>query len=246
VTALVLHTESSRVQFGRTELEYQIRRTSRDKTVSLAVVPQQGLVVTAPRRATTKRLDSIVREKAAWVVRRLKRQSDLPPPIPQREFVSGETYLYLGRQYRLKIAKGAREAEVCLRAGQLHVPMQTSLAGSQVARAALIAWYKTRAADYLSRRAKQWAKKLGLEAPRLLVSEPRKRWGSASKDGSLRINWRVIQAPTTLVDYVLVHELAHLIHEDHSREFWATVGRVLPDYEERKARLRELGPKLVW
>jgi predicted metal-dependent hydrolase len=81
--------------------------------------------------------------------------------------------------------------------------------------------------------------------PKVSVSAPEKRWGSAAKDGTIRINWRVLQAPVTLVDYVLVHELTHLIHEDHSREFWATVGRVMPDYENRKTRLRELGPGLV-
>jgi predicted metal-dependent hydrolase len=88
---------------------------------------------------------------------------------------------------------------------------------------------------------------MGLEVPKVLVSTPEKRWGSASsKDGTLRINWRVMQAPLSLLDYVLVHELVHLIHEDHSREFWASVGRVIWDYDDRKRRLRELGPRLVW
>jgi predicted metal-dependent hydrolase len=91
-----------------------------------------------------------------------------------------------------------------------------------------------------------WAPKLGLDAPRVVVSEPAKRWGSASADGTLRINWRVMQAPMTLVDYVLVHELTHLVRQHHGREFWATIGRVMPDYEARKRRLRELGPVLVW
>jgi predicted metal-dependent hydrolase len=87
---------------------------------------------------------------------------------------------------------------------------------------------------------------IGIDAPEIVVSEPTKRWGSASKNGTVRINWRVMQAPVTLVDYVLVHELVHLVHEDHSREFWATLGRMMPDYEERKKRLRELGPRMVW
>jgi predicted metal-dependent hydrolase len=79
-----------------------------------------------------------------------------------------------------------------------------------------------------------------------VVAEPPKRWGSTTKAGIVRINWRVLQCPVSLVDYVLAHELVHLIHEDHSRAFWATLGRIMPDYEERKKRLREMGPRLVW
>jgi predicted metal-dependent hydrolase len=79
-----------------------------------------------------------------------------------------------------------------------------------------------------------------------VVAEPPKRWGSTTKNGNVRINWRVLQCPVSLVDYVLAHELVHLIHEDHSRAFWAALGRIMPDYEERKRRLRAMGPRLVW
>jgi len=246
---ILLQAESSSVQFGHTVLAYKIRRTARSKTVSVAVVPKQGLVVTAPKRATRERLDAIVRQKGPWIVRRLKRQSDLPPPLSQREFVSGETYLYLGRQYRLKTNEVGGEPFVRLRGRHLEVDLARSSSPrrrTSEARRAVTDWYKEKAALYLPHRAESWARKLGLKLSQVLVSEPQKRWGSASKDGSLRINWRVVQAPATLVDYVLVHEVAHLLHEDHGREFWATVGRVMPDYEERKARLRELGPRLVW
>jgi predicted metal-dependent hydrolase len=247
--AVAIAGESSRVQFGQTLIEYRIRRTSRAKTVSIAIVPEEGLVVTAPERATTQRLDELVRQKGAWVLQRLKRRSDLPPPLPVREFVSGETFKYLGRQYRLKVRVAGEGEPVGLHGAHLILTLPRGASEAlraSLVRSALVGWYRARAQDYLPRRASQWTPKLGLKSPRILVSEPEKRWGSASKDGSLRINWRVMQAPVTLVDYVLVHELTHLIHEDHSREFWATVGRVLPDYEDRKKRLRELGPGLVW
>ena len=91
-----------------------------------------------------------------------------------------------------------------------------------------------------------WAPRLGLPVPQLIVAEPAKRWGSVAKNGVVRVNWRVLQAPVALVDYVVAHELVHLIHEDHSRAFWAALGRIMPDYEERKSRLRAMGPRLVW
>ena len=86
----------------------------------------------------------------------------------------------------------------------------------------------------------------GLEAPSVIVCEQKKRWGSCDSLGVLRLNWRIIQAPGKLIDYVLVHEVAHICNRNHDRKFWASVARRMPDYEERKARLRELGPSLVW
>jgi hypothetical protein len=249
VTALAVTGECSRVQFGQSVLVYRVRRTNRTKTVSIAVVPGQGIVVTAPLRATEQRLNELVRRKGAWALQRLKRQSDLPPPLPVREFVSGETYKYLGRQYRLKVEPSSGVGSVRLHGATLTLAVKAGVPDPErasAARRALIQWYRQRAKEYLTRRASLWAEKLDLTQPRIIITEPAKRWGSASKDGTLRINWRVIQAPAMLVDYVLVHELVHLIHEHHGREFWAAVGRLMPDYEDRKKRLRELGPRLVW
>jgi predicted metal-dependent hydrolase len=113
-------------------------------------------------------------------------------------------------------------------------------------RAALLDWYKPRAGRRLEAQVKLWAGKLHLNEPDLLLVEPRKRWGSASISGTVRLNWRVIQAPLALVDYVVVHELLHLVHPNHTAEFWAAVGRVMPEYEDRKTRLRKLGPQLEW
>jgi predicted metal-dependent hydrolase len=249
MNAFVSVGESSSVQFGRTLLAYQIRRSRRRSTVSIAVVPKEGLVVTAPEKATTQRLDELVRRKGAWIARRLKHQSDLPPALPEREFVSGESFKYLGRQYRLRVKAGTPGGQVRLRGPYLDLILDKAIPASQRAsgaRKALVEWYRARSRDYLPHRAAHWAARLGLPTPRLVVAEPPKRWGSTTKTGTVRINWRILQCPVSLVDYVIAHELVHLIHEDHSRAFWATLGRIMPDYEERKNRLRAMGPRLVW
>lgn len=106
-------------------------------------------------------------------------------------------------------------------------------------------WYRRLAAARLPEDAARWARRLGVEPPRVIVSEQEKRWGTCSK-GVVRLNWRIVQAPKSLIDYVVAHEVTHLLHEDHSRAFWAALGRVMPDYEVRKGRLREMGPGLVW
>jgi predicted metal-dependent hydrolase len=113
-------------------------------------------------------------------------------------------------------------------------------------RAALIDWYKRNASRKLPERVAHWASKLDAKAPEVLLTEPRKRWGSSSPSGTIRVNWRIVQAPMSLVDYVVAHELTHLRHPDHTSEFWRTLERVMPDYVTRKTTLRALGPDMEW
>lgn len=240
--------ERSEVVWGTTRIPFAIRRSARRTTVSLAVDAQDGLVVTAPRNTSIEKLDSVVRAKARWVVEHLRRKSDLPPPLPPRELVSGEGYRYLGRQLRLRLVVDAPPAPLVLKNGWLELPIPVGLPEEErprYARAALIDWYRRLAAARLPEDAARWARRLGVEPPKVIVSEQEKRWGSCSK-GVVRLNWRIMQAPKGLIDYVVAHEVTHLLHEDHSRAFWAALGRVMPDYEVRKGRLREMGPGLVW
>jgi predicted metal-dependent hydrolase len=240
--------ERSEVLWGTTRISFAVRRSARRKTVSLAVDARDGLVVTAPANTPAETLGSVVHARARWVVERLRQKSALPSPPPPRELVSGEGYRYLGRQLRLRLLVDAPPAPVILRQGWLELPLPAGLPEEQrrpYARAALVDWYRRLAASRLPEDTARWAQKLGVAAPRVIVSEPEKRWGSCSK-GVVRLNWRILQAPVSLIDYVVAHEVTHLLHEDHSRTFWATLGRVMPDYEARKVRLRELGPSLVW
>jgi predicted metal-dependent hydrolase len=241
--------ELSTVQYGTTQLKYRILRTARRKTVSIAVDPQSNIFVTAPTQATKTRLDEIVRQKGQWISKRIKRQSDLPPPLAKREYVTGETYLYLGRQYRLRVLLGAMTEPVRAFNGTLSITVNSELTPNERAKCvkgSLLTWYEAHARTYLTHRIGVWEKKLGVTAAKLVITEPKKRWGSASANGTVRINWRIIQAPRTLSDYVLLHELTHLVHKNHSRPFGASLGRVMPDYDERKNRLREMGPRLIW
>ncbi|WP_437594966.1 M48 family metallopeptidase [Sorangium sp. So ce1000] len=142
----------------------------------------------------------------------------------------------------------ARESRSTAGCGWLELPLPRGLAPDHhgaYARAALMDWDKRHATERLPAWAEPWAQKLGVSFRRILVTDQEKRWGSCSR-GVLRLNWRIVQAPRALVDYVLAHELTHLIHDRHGREFWATLGRVMPDYEARRARLGEIGPALLW
>ena len=228
--------EESRVTYGSTTIEYAIQRGRRQKTVAVAVDPVDGVRVRAPQDTPIVKLDEIVHRKAQWIVDSRRRHEDVVPAPARREFVSGETFLYLGRQYRLKVRQTDR---VRLVGGHLVVPRTDT-------RTALEGWYRDHAQQRLPRCAVDWGKKLGLEAAAVLIREQRKRWGSADAQGRVRLNWRIVQAPQRLVDYVVAHELVHLRHSDHTRDFWAELGSAMPDYEVRREELRRTGPLLIW
>lgn len=235
-------SEQSIVQFGHTSIPYLVERGRRHKTVAIAVDPQRGVRVRAPKYTPIAKLDDIVRRKAKWIVDRRRRHEDLPPQPTPREFVNGETFLYAGKQYRLKLMpREQRQRErVRLVGARLYVH-----AGEHV-RSSLITWYRERAQERLDTRVPVWADRLGVCPTCVLVREQRTRWGSADAKGNLRFNWRIVQASTRLLDYVVAHELVHLVHPDHTRDFWVTLGRLMPDYEARREKLRLIGRAMVW
>jgi len=211
----------------------------------VAIDPEEGVLLTAPTATPVERLDRVVRTKARWIVERLRRQSDLPPALHEREFVGGETFLYLGKQYRLAIDH-AREGAALLH-GHLVVGAPHVLAGKSAhVRRALATWYRQHAQERLPEIASVWAHKLHVEVGAVLMREQRRRWGSCDRSGLLRLNWRIIQAPRACIEYVVAHEVVHVRHPNHTPAFWAVLGRAMPDYERRRARLKALGASLVW
>ncbi|MBY0401926.1 M48 family metallopeptidase [Myxococcota bacterium] len=240
--------ERSAVHFGKTEIAYAIERGRRQKTVAIAIDPVRGIWVRAPLGTPIGRLDQIVTRKAKWILDRQRRVEDLPPAPSPREFVNGETLRYLGRQYRLKLDRDPAAAErgVRLIGGQLIVPVARRSNEASEIRDQLVGWYREHAAAHIPGRVKVWAGKIGVEPREILIRDQRKRWGSADAEGRIRINWRIIQASTRLLDYVVAHELVHLKYPDHTRAFWADLGQLMGDYEGRREELRRLGREISW
>lgn len=243
-------TERSAVQYGTTPIPYTILRSSKRKTVSIAIDPDHGVLVTAPKHTPVARLDQVVRSKAAWITERTRRISSLPPPPPAREFISGESVQYLGRHYRLKVHRSDQdEPLVRLARGWLTIDLPGAVDAAEVpsrVRTALVGWYRQHAEDRLPERVADWSSKVGVAEPKVIVREQNRRWASCDKTGVLRFNWRIIQAPMRLVDYVVAHELVHLVHADHTGAFWKRLGRAMPDYEVRRASLKEIGRGFEW
>jgi predicted metal-dependent hydrolase len=230
------------IQYGNKRIDYEIKRGNREKTVAIYVGPVPTVTVSTPRLLGEEKIRSIVRRKARWILEKQELLRRNRPPA-SKEFVNGESFPYLGRQYRLKVTRAAIEngGPCKLVNGRLLVEIDGSLGGEdgkKAVRAALGAWYLSHAEDKLRERTARLAWQIGRFPQGIVVKEQRGRWGSCSRTAIIRFNWKIITAPLSVVDYVIVHELCHLIYPHHSSSFWNRVESILPDYRERRRLLK--------
>ena len=236
----------SNVRFGNTTINYSVRRSARRrKTVQVSVVGGE-VVVAAPTRTPKRELEAIVLKRAPWILRHISEDTQRPAP---KRFVSGETLPYLGRNVVMVIepTNGPRP-QVRFDHWRFRIEVPDTLADDdrlESIRAATIQWYRNKAAERLSELVKRWWPRLGRgEQSRVLIRDQRQRWGSCAPDGTLRFNWRTMLLKPTLIEYIVVHELAHLAHQNHSKDFWTHVAAALPDAQQRRRSLREAGRDL--
>ena len=239
-------SERGAVTFGDTVIGYTIIRSRRRrKTVEITLDPNDGVLVSAPAETPSDRIKTVVARRAGWIVRQAT--ADVLRPQP-RQFVSGESLPYLGRQARLFV-EHAKVSRVSVRFDHwsFQVVAPSDLCDedrrTQVERA-VVRWYRERALERLPDRTGFWAQRAGYAPSAVLIRDQRQRWGSCNPSGVLRFNWRIVMASPPLIDYVIVHELAHLRIRTHTKAFWAEVARLMPDYALRRTRLKEIGPTL--
>lgn len=174
-----------------------------------------------------------------WVYRKLAEKDLLLSARPAKEFVSGEGFAYLGRSHRLLVTD---TDDVRMERGRLLLPRKAATAPDPGTW--LVRWYRARGRHWLPGRIRPWTDRMGLVPAGLDVRDLGYRWGSLSANGRLNIHWATLQLPPSLIDYVLVHELAHVAHPQHTPAFWATVERAMPNYERRKSDLLHADARL--
>ena len=215
------------------------------KTIEIVVERDASLVLKAPPTATIERARQFVTAKRPWLYRKLADKDALTGPPVVKQFVEGEGFAYLGRSYRLTLTTdaGAKEG-VRLERGRFHLPAKQADSGA----AEMRRWYTKVGGQWLRHRIRPWTARLGEEAVEVEVRDLGYRWGSARPAaGPQRINlhWATLQLPPSLIDYVLVHELAHLQETSHNPDFWKIVARLMPTCETHKTTLAAIG-KTVW
>jgi predicted metal-dependent hydrolase len=200
------------------------------------------LLLHAPVGSNPDKLASWAWSKRSWVFRKFAEKHLLLPASSAKNFVTGEGFDYLGRRYRLQLTDDAADTRVKLERGRLRMPRSTAEAGAGPN--AMTRWYRHCALAWLPRRISPWTQRMGLHPSCLDVRDLGYRWGSLGKNGHLNIHWAAMQLPVSLLDYVIVHELAHIGQPRHTSAFWAAVERAMPGYEHRKTRLATAGTTL--
>jgi len=237
------------LQFGKTSIDYVIHRVSSKDGIVISVDWTSGVRVVAPDHLEEERIEAVLKKKAPWILRKLAEMRQIKPLTTRHEFISGEKFPYLGRQYRLRVnvEDGVNEVSLTFQNGRFvaAIPSTSSPAWREnQLRLAFRDWYMTHGLTKVQQRVELFAPRLGVQPSKVVVKDQKTRWGSCTKSGTISVNWRVLMAPMRIVDYVVVHELAHILRGDHSPAFWSIVASVMPDYAERKEWLRIHGPTL--
>ena len=244
------HPRANRlVMLGEVEVAYEFKRGKR-KTIGL-MVGKEGLTASAPRWTPVAEVDALIRNKAAWVLEKLQKAHERLGELAQARTVwaDGAEFSYLGQRARLLLdpAQAASHASAELQPADTAEALPTLRLGlardasEKQVRDAAQAWLMRQAKRVFTERLDHFAPQLGVGYQRLRLSSAGTRWGSASVDGTIRLNWRLIHLTMDMVDYVVVHELSHLRHMDHSPQFWNVVAGVLPDHALRRRALRQSG-----
>lgn len=220
------------------DLRVPVETGGASRRARLTIEADGSLRLQAAEDVATDELRQFLASKREWVYRKLAEKEVLQQQPVTKELVDGEGFLYLGRSHRLKISDV--EGTVRLERGRLVLPRQLAEAGE----ARLISWYQRCGEAWLRPRVRSWAARLRIQPMAIEVADLGHKWGSATAENRVRIHWATLQLSPALVDYVLAHELAHLREPHHGPDFWQLLGRVMPDYSERKQELAERGAGL--
>ncbi len=237
------------IRIGNTLIDYRLIYSSRQKTIELVIDLDSGFTVKAPANLSKAEVAANLQRKTNWIITSLDKMNEVIRNETRKEFVSGEKFLYKGKRYRLKVVQVNEEIVPSLTFTHskfiAHVPASIpELDYPRIIQPLFIDFYRQKAEKVLNQRAKKYLVYFEVKPSLIKVQSLKNKWGNCSKTNQLRFNWRVVMAKTSIIDYVVVHELCHTKHKNHSKAFWNEVQKILPDYEGRKEWLRINGDLL--
>jgi len=213
-------------------MDFDIIR-SRRKTIAVEITKGGGVLVRAPLKLARREVLAFVQQNRSWIARKLAQARVRQEERTPRRFLEGENFPFLGEQHRLRYVAGGEYLRKLY--GEFLLGADLSSRAEDLFRT----WYRARAREILEDRVAHFSLRMGLICRSVRITDAKERWGSCNAAGSLNFAWRLVMAPPPVIDYVIVHELAHLVEMNHSRHFWERLGRILPDYAKRRKWLRE-------
>lgn len=227
---------------GVIDFNYQIIRKPNRKTSTIVIKDNNDIEVRVPARMPTRIIEQFIEQKQQWIKKKLRFNSEQRAPVVVRSFTDGERFDLLGEPLILTLQQGSRSTVI--EDGKLLLTLPDP--EPDKVRRQLIHWYRLQAKSYFTERCKIRSKEVGAEASHVGEKAYKSRWGSCHIDGRIYFNWRLIMAPVWVIDYVIIHELCHLIHHNHSRDYWQLVESVMPDYRHAKNWLKINGNSLLF
>lgn len=225
------------IQFGSKKIVFHLSYSDR-KSLGISVTPEMEVVVKAPEGVSLEKIKERVKKRAPWIMKQQRFFLAFYPKQTERRYISGETHLYMGRQYLLKVTKAAKDS---VHYKGRFVEVQTN--DKAKAKVLLKNWYKEKSKDKFAEIAEpliQRFKKYKVEPIGLFIQEMPKRWGSCTPKGKIILNPELIKAPKACIEYVIIHELCHLVHHDHTQKFMDLQTKEMPDWEKWKIKLETL------
>ena len=220
------------------DLSFKLRPSAKRRTIGITVERDGQLILSTPPQVPIETLEKVVNEKRLWIHSKLIEKESLNPPTPAKEYVSGEGFYYLGRSYSLKLVDGV-EGKPPLRLYQSRFELQREALPR--GREAFIRWYGDRLSSILDTQIAAVVSRLEVSPRSVQVRDLGYRWGSCGHKGDLYFHWRVAMLPRTMIEYVVVHELVHLIEPNHNHAFWERLERMVNDWCDRKRWLAQNG-----
>ena len=210
------------------------------RTIGLEIGRDGSLIVRAPKNTPLAAIERLISEKRGWIIEKQRIVRERLAAVPGRQFVTGEQFLVLGKPYPLQVSEDTR-AHLSFSGSQFILKKRYT----KQARRLFWVWYRTKAAEIIPTRVAFYARKHGIPYKAVKISWAKSRWGSATTTGNLNFSWRLVMAPITVIDYVVVHELAHMIERNHSRRFWEHVASLYPNHERARKWLKDNGHLLT-
>ena len=215
------------------DISFNIKKSKR-KTLSIYIERDGTVTVIAPENSTDKEIEEVIKKKEYQIYKSLAEWELTNSTKIEREFVNGQSYLYLGRNYRLEIVKEEQKKPLILKNGYFLLRKKDESKAKKI----FIEFYKEKGLQKIVERVERYQKRINVNPKQIRIMELKNRWASCSEKGNLNFHWKCIMAPLDVLNYIVVHELAHLIHKNHIKAFWNEIDKMIPDYQKHMEWLR--------